>query len=183
MATTQTIDTNAVFDVKAGLNTSNKRAKVGGAIFDYYTDAGNSGTSETDLYSSTIVPNIFGTNGDKITAFYGFTLVNSTSTKQVKFYYGGTALFDTGALTLSASGSLSINISMIRVDSSTLRYSIIASTTGASTATYATVGEATGIVFGKGSQTMKVTGTAAGVGAATNDIVAKCASISWIPAA
>lgn len=171
---------SGLLSVAQGKSTS--FAKVGGMIFDHYADAGSSGTSETDLYSDTIPASALGTNGDKLVATYGCTLVNSTSTKEVKVYFGGTVIFDTGALTISASSEITIYALIIRDSSTSVRYSVSANTTGASTGTYSSVGKITGLTLSN-TQILKITGQAGGVGAADNDIVAILGTVEWKSAA
>jgi hypothetical protein len=177
---TVTLDVSGIIGLLAG--TSTTVAKGGGSIFNHFADAGNTSTTETDLYSDSIPANALGTNGDKLEFTYGCIFVNSTSTKQLKLYFGGTAIFDTGALTISASSEITARGVIIRDSSTSIRYAISANTTGASTATYSAVGTLTGLTLSN-ANTMKITGTAAGVGAATNDIVAKLGTINWQSAA
>lgn len=163
----------------AGANFS----KVGGSIFDHYADAGNTTTTETDLYSDTIPASALGTNGDKLSASYGGVFVSSaTATREIKIYFGGTAIFDTGTLTLSLAAAWTAYVDIIRVSSSVIRYMISLTTEGAALAAYTAAGELTGLTLSN-TNVLKITGQAAGVGAATNDIVAKLGDIAWYPAA
>lgn len=166
--------------IKTGNNIS--VAKLGGTIFDHYADAGNTTTSETDLYSDTLAAGLLAANGDKVVAQYSLSLVNSTSTKQVKVYFGGTAIFDSGALTISAAATMNVEVTIIRVSSTVVRCKVTAATTGASTGAYAAYTEVTSLTL-TNTQILKITGTAAGVGAATNDIVAKIGTVQWRSAA
>lgn len=150
-------------------------------LIDRQTDAGSVGTSETDLYSDSIPANTLGSAGDVLCGVIGLNLVNSTSTKQVKLYFAGTMIFDSGALTLSASGSMIINFAIQRKDTTTVRYSVWSNTTGASTGTFASVAELGSLTLSN-ANILKVTGTAAGVGAANNDIVAKHEKTNWMAA-
>lgn len=177
---TVTLDVGGIIGLLAGGSTT--IAKAGGTIFNHFADAGNTTTAETDLYSDSIPASALGTNGDKLDATYGCIFVNSTSTKQLKLYFGGTAIFDTGALTISASSEISMEVLIIRVSSTVVRYVVRAVTTGASTGAYSAVGELTGLTLSN-ANVLKITGTAAGVGAATNDIVAKASTVEWKSAA
>ena len=153
------------------------------ATADFFTDAGNSGTSETDLYSYTTPANTFATDGDKVEAFYGGVFVSSgTATRQIKAYFGGTAFFDTGALTLSLSSAWTMYVELIRVSATVVRYMVSLTTQEASSAAYTAVGELTGLTL-TGTNILKITGTAAGAGAASNDIVAKLGSVKFSSAA
>lgn len=170
-----------ILSLKAGESTA--LAQVGGVIFDHYTDVGNVGTGEDDLYSDTLAASILATNGDKIEAEYGGTFVSSaTATREVKAYFGGTMIFDTGALTLSLSAAWTMFVTCIRVSSSVVRCMVSFTTEGAALAAYTSYTEVTGLTL-TNTQVLKITGEAAGVGAATNDIIAKLGSISWFPAA
>jgi hypothetical protein len=153
------------------------RYSMGGTLFDFFTSVGNSGTTETDLYSSTLAANTFTTNGDKIEATYGGTFVSSaTATRQIKVYFAGTVILDTGALSISASASWQVNVLLIRVSSTVVRYTISLQTAGASLAVYNATSELTGLTLSN-TNILKITGTAAGVGAATNDIVAMLGTV------
>jgi hypothetical protein len=158
-------------------NTKNSglRYGVGGSIFEAFTDAGNTSTTETDIHSYTTPANTLEVNGAQVKAQYGINFVNSTSTKQVKVYFGGTAIFDSGALTTTATGSVSLDVTLIRVSSTVIRYNIDMDASGVSVLSGAAVGELTALVLSN-TNILKVTGTAAGAGAATNDIVLKLAS-------
>lgn len=168
--------------IKAG-SSSGTIAKVGGTIFDHFADAGNVTTGETDLYTDTAPASVLGTNGDKLLAQYGGVFVSSgTATREVKLYFGGTAIFDTGALTLSLSSAWSLDCLIIRVSSTVVRYKLSFTTEGAALAAYTAAGELTGLTLSN-TNVLKITGQAAGVGAATNDIVAKLSTVSWQSAA
>lgn len=164
-------------------NSSGNIAKVGGTIFDHFVDAGNTTTTETDLYTDTVSASVLGTNGDKIEVDYGGIFVSSgTATREVKVYFGGTAIFDTGALTLSLSAAWTAWVLIIRVSATVIRYMVSFTTEGAALSAYTATGELTGLTL-SGTNIIKVTGQAAGVGAATNDIVAKLGTVQWKSAA
>lgn len=168
------------------VGTSSAVASAGGPIFDHYADAGNTTTGETDLYSDTIPANALSANGQKITANINGTFVSSASaTRQLKVYFAGSSIANTGALTTAAAQSWTIDILLIRVSSTVVRYRVfITTTTGAGAAAFSevVVGELTSLTL-TGTNILKTTGQAGGVGAATNDIVAKLGSVSWQPAA
>lgn len=153
------------------------------ALFDHFASAGNGTTVETDLYSDTITAGRLAANGDKLSAFYGGLFVSSgTATREIKVYFAGTAIFDTGALTLSLSSAWTAYVNIIRVSSTVIRYMISFTTEGAALAAYTAVGELTGLTLSN-TAVLKITGQAAGVGAATNDIVAQLGSVAYCPAA
>jgi hypothetical protein len=156
---------------------------MGAGIFDHFVDAGNSTTTETDLYSDSIPASALNTNGDKLRAIYAGTLVSSaTATREIKIYFGGTVIFDTGAVTLGVSGDFVINVEIIRDSSTSVRCAVWANLTGPSTGSYANYATVTGLTL-TNAQTLKITGQAAGVGAATNDLVASLGHVEWKSAA
>jgi len=149
------------------------RFGLGGCIFDHFADAGNTTTTETDLYSDTIPASTLDANGVKLSAEYGGTFVSSaTATRQVKVYFAGTVIFDSGALTVSAAASWNLDVLIVRVSSTVVRYTIIFLSGGLSSLTPPSTGELTGLTLSN-SAVLKITGQSAGTGAATNDIVAK----------
>lgn len=148
-------------------------------LFTHTADVGNSGTSETDLYSDTLAAGQFATDGDIVDTQYGGTFVSSaTATRQVKVYFGGTVIFDSGTLTLSASSAWTVYVSLFRVSASVVRYMVSLTTQGAALSAYTAVGEVTGLTL-TNTQILKITGQAAGVGAASNDIVAKISCVEF----
>lgn len=161
---------------------TSKMATVGGKLKDYFTDQGNSTTTETDLYTHGTEANILSVNGNTTRAQYSGIFVSSaTATRDLRLYFGGvTAFFDTGALTTAVSSNWNINITIIRVSATVARFSVVMTATGQTTIT--SVGEITGLTL-SGSNILKVTGQAGSTGAATNDIVAKLGYVSYIPAA
>lgn len=160
---------------------SSIKAKIGGTIFNHFTNAGNVTTGETDLYSDTTPASILGTNGDRLEAEYGGVFVSSgTATRQIRAYFAGTQIFDTGALTLSLSSAWTMFLMLTRVSSTVIRYMVSFTTQGAALAAYTSAGEVTGLTLSN-SNILKITGQAAGVGAATNDIVAELSYVAWYP--
>ncbi len=153
-------------------------------LFNHFADAGNTTTGETDLYSDTIPAGQLTINGDKINSFYGGIFVSSaTATRQIRVYFGGTLIFDSGALSISAgSDSWAVYVELIRVSSSVVRGVVTMSTTGAAINAYCSYVEVTGLTL-TNTQILKITGQAAAVGAASNDIVAKQSYVEFKGAA
>ncbi len=153
------------------------------ALFDHYADAGNITTAETDLYSDTIAVSQLATDGDKLEAEYGGTFVSSgTASRRVRLYFGGTVIFDSGALSISTSASWTLYCLIIRKSSTVVRYAIALQTQGAALSSYCSTGELTGLTL-SAPNILKITGEAGGVGAATNDIVAMCGTVGYKKAA
>lgn len=162
--------------------TSSTIAKVGGTIVDHFADAGNSTTVETDLYSDSLAGSTLNTNGDKYFAAYAGAFVNSTSSKRLRVYFGGTNIFDSGALTVSAASDWDMRVVIIMDSSTSVRCTVSVNLTGASSGSFANYVTVTGLTL-TNAQILKITGTASGVGAATNDIVASIGVIEWKSAA
>lgn len=168
--------TQTALDLKANLTAIPK------SLFAHYTNVGNTTTTETDLYSDTTAAGQLSANGQQLEVDYGGTFVSSgTATREIKLYFGGTAIFDTGALTLSLSAAWTLYAVIIRVSATVVRYSVSFTTEGAALSAYTAVGELTGLTLSN-TNIIKVTGQAAGVGAATNDIVAMLGTVEWKPA-
>lgn len=150
-------------------------------IFAYSSSAGNGTTVETDLYTDTIAAGQLGTNNSLLQGMYAGSFVTSggTATREIKVYFGGTAIFDSGAVLITANSSWNIYFDIIRVSATVVRYEVSMVSPSAPLAAYASVGELTGLTL-SGTNTLKITGQAAGVGAATNDIVAKMGSVAYI---
>lgn len=154
-------------------------ARVGGKLFDHFADAGNGTTVETDLYSDSIAASTLSTNGHSLRAEYSGIFAANATTKQLKVYFGGTVVYDSGALAVSASlTGWTIKVSVIRVSSTVVRCSV--DYNGAVLTPPAFI-EVTGLTL-TNAQILKVTGTA-GVGGANNDIVAKVGTVLFHPAA
>lgn len=153
-----------------------------GVLFDHFADQGNGTTVETDLYSDTLVASQLFLNGDKLRCEYGGVFVSSaTATRQLKVYFAGTLIFDSGALTLSLSSAWDVSVLVIRESSTVIRAVVSMTTQGAALAAYTAYTRITGLTL-SGTNILKITGQAAGVGAATNDIVAKLGYVEYVPA-
>lgn len=151
-------------------------------LFSDFADANNSGTAETDLYTHNIPAGKLASNGDTIFGeYFGVFSGAVSATQQLKVYFGGTAIFDSGALAIGvATPSWDIYVSVIRVDASTIRCAVsitTSSTALSSTAQYTSVGSLTLA----NAQTMKITGTAGGVAGASSQITAKASFIDYEP--
>ncbi len=71
-------------------------------LFDHFADVSNGTTVETDLYSDTIAANTLTANGDKLIARYAFNIKGSATAGHVRVYFAGTLIYDTGAITGTA---------------------------------------------------------------------------------
>lgn len=153
-------------------------------LFNHFADQGNGTTVETDLYSDTIPAGQLAINGDKLSGMYGGIFVASaTATREIKVYFGGSAIFDSGALSISAgSDAWAVYAEVIRDSSTSVRCIVTMSTTGAAINAYCAYTSVTGLTL-TNTQILKITGQAAAVGAASNDIVAKQSYVEFRGAA
>jgi hypothetical protein len=162
------------------------RFPIGGTLFNHFADAGNSGSSETDLYSDTIAANTFNVNGDVLNFQYGGIYVGSSGpTKRIRTYFAGTLISDSTALTVSAGENWEVRGTITRVSSTVVRCVVTyvsAVTDGSKLFHNVYYIEITGLTL-SGTNILKVTGTSAGLGAASNDEVAKEGYVQFIPAA
>lgn len=186
--TTGTLNTTAEagsIEYKEGFTMTKEsglRYATGGVIADFVADVNNSGTGETDIYTYTTPASTFNNTGEKVTAKFAGTFNDITATAQLQFYFAGTNIGNTGALTVSATGGWNADVLIIRTGSSTARAIVTVNTPGASTALYTTETDITGITFSS-TNIVKVTGTAGGAGGGSNDITGKLGSIWWFGAA
>lgn len=157
---------------------------VADTLFDHFADVSNGTTVETDLYSDTLAAGQLSANGQKIVAQYGGVFVgDATSTQQLKAYFGGTAIFDSGALGVGVgTTNWDLYLTVIRVSASVVRVSATLNTSFASLSAYAKYTEVTGLTL-TNTQILKITGTAAGVSGASDQITAKEGYVEWKPAA
>jgi hypothetical protein len=162
---------------------SGLRYGLGGVIFNSFADAGNTTTTETDLYSYTTPANTFATDGESLDAeFGGLYLSSATATRQIKVYFAGYTIFDSGALLVSNSTGWTCSVKIMRSSSTTVRYMIVFTAESTPLKSYTSTGGVATLTL-SGTNILKITGTSAGSGAATNDIVLKMSRGSWFAAA
>ena len=157
--------------------------KISIPLFDHFADVGNVTTGETDLYSDTTVASQLGVNGDKLAAGYSGTIAASaTATRDIRVYFGGTKIFDTGGNVNSTGGSWNVNVQIIRENGTTVRCNVWSTLTGPVTFSFDQYTRVTGLTLAN-TNILKITGQAGGSGAATNDIVASMGFVRWDSAA
>jgi len=164
---------------------SSGSSKIGGIIFNSFTDTSSTSTNgtEDDLYSYTIAASTLAINGDSLYQREHAQFVSSaTASRRIKKYFGGTLIFDSGALTLTLGGDFILDTQVIRESSSVVRVSVSVVTTSASSVPYATYTRITGLTL-TNTQVLKTTGIAAGTGAASGDIINKLSKVTFEPAA
>ena len=152
---------------------------VAGALFTHFADANNTSTTETDLYSDTIAAGQLAANGNQLVAVYaGVYAGSATATSQIKCYFAGTQIFASGALSITAANEWQMDVTIVRVSTSVVRYTVILTTPALSTADYQNVGELTGLDLTT-TAILKITGQSSGTGAGSNQITAKLGIIDF----
>ena len=172
-----------------GLAVSVLNAKVGGTIYDFTSSVASTHTdgTEDDLFTRTLPAGTLAAVGQKLEFVAGLSIVGSaTATRKLKVYFGGTAIFDTGAIVFATSGAAELFCTGIVVDATPtackVRWIITLTSQTATLASYTGYTEVTGLTL-TNTQILKITGAAAGTGAAAADITAVLGSIDWKPAA
>lgn len=175
--TTAESRTQALSDLNANFATSPQ------TLFDHFADV-TVGGAETDIYSDTTAASQLSANGQKLVGTYGGNFVTvGTELCQLKLYFAGTAIWDsTGVAPTTGTTSWRINVEIIRVSATVVRYSVSLNTTGASGFAYCTVGELTGLTLSN-TNILKITGVSSGVGSGSGDIVGKMSFVRFYPAA
>jgi hypothetical protein len=150
-----------------------------GALFTHFADAANVTTGETDLYSDTIAGGQLATNGNQLNTVYaGVYAGSATALSQLQVYFGGSSIFASGALAVAAASKWQIDVEIVRVSTSVVRYSVILSTPALATADYQSVGELTGLDLTT-NLILKITGQSSSTGAGSNQITAKFGVINF----
>lgn len=163
---------------------------IGGCAFDHFANGSSTSTDGTldTLYTDTTVANTLLTNGDKIQADYLISIVSSaTATRRILISFAGITIFDSGALTYAATGTVRIYVTIIRVTSTTCRAVVDFEPAGSATVlgfrsvTYTSDATLTALTL-SGTNVLVVKGAAAGTGAASADIVGRLGTIFLTPA-
>ena len=136
---------------------------------------GNVGTGEDDLRTYSVPAATLAVNGDHLVWEAAGTFAASANNKRVKVKFGGTTMFDTGVLAITAAGDWYVTGLVIRTGAATQKCVARWSCSDAAlpTATdYTTAGETL-----SGAVTLKLTGEAT----ANNDIVQEIMIVRLLP--
>ena len=156
---------------------------AGRVIFDHFANGASVSTNgtEDDLYSDTTPANILAVNGDTIEAEYCVTIAaHALSTDQIRAYFAGTKVLDSGANTFASGGTANIWITLIRESSSVVRVKAELVPSGITLQPVVTYTRITGLTL-TGTNILKITGIASGTGAAAGDITAVVGKVKWLP--
>ena len=137
------------------------------------TDAGNVGAGEDDLITYSVPAGTLANDGDYIEFTMTFTFAANANSKQIKVYFGATAIYTSGAR-LQNDGTLTVTGRVIRTGAATQKAAIEVSTNTVNfddVAFYSTAAETL-----SGAITLKATGE----GVSNDDIVQKILTLKYI---
>lgn len=154
------------------------RYATGGVIADFTTDAANSGTGETDLYSYTTPASTLANTGEKITFNFTVNLSDATATSIIKLYFAGVTIANSSSITISNPGVFYISGYIVRTGSTTARVGYTATCQTATVPAFSGSNDLTSLTF-TNTNILKMTGQAGGGTGGSNDITAKSGFISW----
>lgn len=163
-------------------NNATVRAGVGGVIYQSFADVNNSGTSATDMDTKTLRASTFANNGEMVRYEFGGTTNDATATYQFIVSIGGTNIFDSGAITVSSTGSYKCSCLLVRTSTSNVRATCDLSVTSSSVAIPPFVSTVTGLTLGN-TNILKYTVTAGGASGGSSDATHKMSSMFWFPLA
>lgn len=175
-----TISGDATTGVSASASSNTVTIATTFDLESFNSDANNTGTGETDLYSSTIAANKLTLNGKGLRFRITGTNNDATATAQIKGYFAGTNIFDSGALTMSAAGDWVIDMEIQRTTSTTAAATV---TFSCANTTVTLPVKYTALTSQDWTTTniFKVTGTAGGGGGGSNDITAHAGKVIFVP--
>jgi len=161
IATTSYVDTKFA-------STSNRQLK------DWYADANNVSTTETDLMTYTVPANTLVNNGDKMSFRFSGIYGGTANSKSLKIYFG-LLVVNLGTSTLSG-GSWIVNGTIIKTGATTFRINISETRDTPSQAYSYTSGTVSNYT---GTNIFKITGT----GGESSDVTAQIGELEFKPAA
>lgn len=144
------------------------------------SDANNTGTSATDLYSKTVAANQFTLNGQSIHFEAAGTNNDATATVNLEALFAGNGIAGTGAVTISATGVWSIQGTIIRATSTTARVYTVVTIDNCTQKVFSTTANLTGLDW-TGTNILKIQATAGGAGGGSNDITAQMWKVVFQP--
>lgn len=141
---------------------------------EWYTDASNSGSSLTDLYTFTVPGNTLNVDGDKLEFTVSGIYANNTNAKTLNVSLGISG--HTFGISTSLGGTWIIQGTIIRTSATTYRTSYIRSETGSAVSIQSGSASVTNFT---GSNDFKIRGT----GVSSTDITATNGTLEFKPAA
>lgn len=163
--------------------TSGHEVAIGGAEYDFITNTAtvNTNGTEDDLFSRTVPGHTLGQVRRKLLARWSFDFVgHATATRQLRAYFAGTEVFDSGVLTHPSTWTGVLQVDVISVTSTAVRVTASFVPSGISLQPINVVTDITGLTL-TGDNILKTTGTAADTGAAAGDITGRMGTILYFP--
>ena len=152
---------------------------VGGLTSQSISAVGNVGTGEDNLKSFTCQANELGTDGDQIEFEAGgtFAAADVAATKRLKVKFGGTTIFDSGAVVVAVATVWSLRGFAVRTSSTAVRYSVFMNVGNMALAfTYASEGAVTGLTLSN-TNTLQFTGECSS--ATNNEVTQQSLITKW----
>jgi len=151
-------------------------------LFDHYTSIGTVGSTETDLYSDTIVGSTLAADGDKLSINYAGISTGSAFLKTIKVYFGGTACFTAQDLVDPSTKDWRLELTIIRVSSSVIRCYGNLNSTDNIDMVHTDYTEITGLDL-SANNILKITGQVPDPGPPTptdDELIATMGTVTWI---
>lgn len=139
------------------------------ALDKLYTDANNTGTSATDLFSTTTSANQLSSDGNTIRFESAGVNNDATATVNLQVQFAGNGIAGTGDVTISATGVWTVKGTIIRTSSTTARAYVVITMDGTTEKIFSTTANLTGLNFTT-TNVLKLQATAGGAGGGSNDI-------------
>lgn len=160
--------TSGLATIPTGVN----RAWVGGSIKTIQTDVGNVGGGEDDLHTYSLPAAMLSVNGQWVEIESAVKYAATANSKQLKVYFGATAVHDTGA-SIANGTTISVKVRITRTGATTQR------SISRCTSDNALVPSVP--IYSEPAETLAnaITIKLAATGVADNDIVAKSTVIKW----
>lgn len=158
----------------------------GGIIASYKSDS-IVGGAETDIYSTTIGQTILSSNENRLRVEYeGQFVTNGTESVQLKAYFAGNVIWDSGSVVISGSPSIittwKVVVDIVRTSTVAVRCTTTFVTSSALGFNYGTYTSLTGLSSVLLSPiTINLTGTSTGTGSGSGDIIGRMGNIVFTP--
>jgi hypothetical protein len=146
-----------------------------------YVTQGNTGTSETDLFSYTLPANKLSVDGRTVNFEIDGEVNDNTATAQIKLYFGGNTTLNTGAVNIAtANTAWKLKGYIVRTSSTTAHVTYELHAPGLATAVFVGYNNLTSLDFTAGN-IFKITAQAGGAGGGNSDITAHSWQVTYKP--
>lgn len=145
-----------------------------------YTTAGNTGTSETDLFTYTLPANKLSIDGRTANFEIDGEFNDNTITAQLRLYFAGNVTLNTGAVSVSTASKWKLTGYIMRTSSSTAHVAYELQCPGLATTIFLSYSNLTSLDFTT-TNVFKISAQAAGGGASNSDITAHSWQLLYKP--